>query len=265
MSVPIDGGGYTGDVTGQQGTGEGTSTGGVNPSWQEYLNEIPQEYHDKVIPAFQKWDTGVQERFNKVHQQYSSFEPWKPIVDAGVDPKTADFAIRLLGAIEENPQMVYETIGNYYKLNDPTSGQGQEEPPNNEDPYAPQFAEIRSQNEIMAKYLVQQREQQMAAEADAQLDKELNEMRNKYKSQGEFDEKFVLAYMQNGMDTEEAVKAFYSHRDNLLNQYGQKPLIMGSGGGVPQFNNTDVRKLTDGQTRNLVVQMLAQAKAERER
>jgi hypothetical protein len=257
MSGPIDGTGYTGgDVTGQQGTDTGTP--GVNPSWNEYLGEIPQELHDKVIPAFQKWDQGVQQRFDQVHQQYKPLEEWKPLVDAGVDYKTADFAVRLLGAIEENPQMVYKTIGDYYKLNEAgTSGQGQEEPNNTEvDPYGPQFAELNRQNEIMARYLVEQRSQQEAAQAEAELDRQLADMHSKYKSRGDFDEGFVLAYMANGMDAEDAVKKFYEHRDGILQQYGQKPLIMGSGGGVPQFNNADVRKMSDGDTKNLVVQML---------
>lgn len=265
MSGPIDGGGYTGDAGGSvvepQGTGQGST--GVNPSWQEYLNEIPQELHDKVTPAFEKWDRGVQERFTKVQQQY---EPWKPIIDAGIDPDTASFSVRLLNAINEDPRMVYEALGNYYKLSGSPSSQGQEEPPAvEEDPYANRFSELERQNQIMAAHLVRNRENELAAQAEAQLDKELTDMRQKYKAQGDFDERYVLALMQSGMSTEDAVKDYFIHRDQLLQQYGTKPLIMGTGGGVPQFNNTDVRKLSNGDTKNLVAQMLAQAAAEKNR
>ncbi len=182
------------------------------------------------------------------------------------------FALRLLGAIEQDPATVYEAIGNFYKLNNGSdntggSGQGQDGPSNNttEDPYASRFSELERQSQIMAQALVQNRQNELQAQAEAQLDQELSQMREKYKSQGDFDEKFVLAYMSNGMPAEDAVKAFYEFRDGMLDKHGQKPLIMGTGGGVPQFNNTDVRKLSDKDTRNLVVQFLEHAAAERRR
>lgn len=260
-SGPIDGGGYTGEDAVPQGDVTGASPGGGNPAWQEFLEPVPQEYHDKVRPVLEKWDRGVQERFNKVHQQY---EPWKPILDAGVDPDTATFALNLLNSINENPEQVWKALGDYYKLSGSPSGQGLESEPIEEDPYAGRFSELERQNQIMAAHLLKNREKELEAQAEAQLDQELNQMRTKYKAQGEFDERFVLAYMQNGMDTEDAVKAFYEYRDNMLRQHGQKPLIMGTGGGVPQYN-TDVRKLSSGDTKNLVVQMLQQAAAEKNR
>jgi hypothetical protein len=263
-SDPVDGGGYTGEdngLTEPQGTGGGST--GINPSWQEYLNEVPQEFHEKIIPAFQKWDTGVQKRFDQVHQTY---EPWKPIVDAGIDAETAQFALQLLNSINEDPKTVWEAIGNYHNFMGSAGGQGQVEPQQTEeDPYSGRFSELERQNQIMAAHLLKTQQREAEAQAEAQLDQELNQMRDKYKAQGAFDERFVLALMSSGMETEQAVQEFYSHRDNLLQQYGQKPLIMGTGGGVPQFNNTDVRKLSNGQTKDLVTQMLQQAAAERNR
>ena len=260
MGQPLGDAGYTGGEP--QGAPEGSpATGGVNPSWQEYLNEIPQEFHDKVTPAFQKWDAGVQERFNRVHQQY---EPWKPIIEAGVDPETASFSINLLNAINDNPEQVWKAIGEYYNLaQGSTSGQGQEGPEDTEDdPYDGRLSQIERQNQIMAQHLIRQREQELEAQASKELDRELTELRNKNKTRGDFNEQFVLAQMQAGKSSEEAVEAYYQFRDTELKKYRQMPLIMGSGGGVPQFGNTDVRKLSDKQTGDLVVQMLAQAKAQ---
>jgi hypothetical protein len=251
---PVDSSVYTGD-SGQQGTGG-------NPAWQEFLEPIPQELHEKVRPVLEKWDKGVQDKFNTVHQQY---EPWKPIIDAGVDPDTANFALNLLNSINENPEQVWKAIGEYYKLSPQgtTSGQGQQELQVEEDPYDPRISTLERQNQIMAAHLVKQQEDRLAAQAEAQLDQELSSLRTKYKAQGDFSEQFVLAYMQNGFNSEDAVKAYYEFRDAERAKFGQKPLIMGSGGGVPQFNNTDVRKLDESQTKNLVVQMLQRAAAER--
>lgn len=256
-SEPIDNPGYDG------GSGEPQGTGG-NPAWQEFLAPIPQELHPQVTPILEKWDKGVQERFNKVHSQY---EPWKPIIDAGVDPETASFSINLLNAINDNPREVWEKIGEYYQLTNPqgsNSGQGQNGPDEleDEDPYAGRFSELERQNQIMAQHLIKQREAELEAQASADLDRELNDLRTKNKSRGDFNEKFVLAQMQSGLPAEEAVEAYYQFRDQELKKYRQMPLIMGSGGGVPQFGNTDVRKLSDKQTSDLVVQMLAQSKAQ---
>lgn len=254
-SNPVDNSGYSG--------GEGQQDGGGNPNWQEFLEPLPAEYHDKVRPVLEKWDKGVQDRFSTVHQQY---EPWKQFIDAGVDPDTTQFALNLLNSINENPQQVWQAIGEYYKLDSPagsTSGQGQQEPPVEEDPYNSRFSELERQNQIMAAHLVRQREAELEAQASQQLDTELSSLRTKYKAQGEFSEPFVLAHMQNGYSSEDAVRAYYEFRDAELSKHGQKPLIMGSGGGVPQFSNTDVRKLDNAGTKNLVVQMLQRAAAER--
>jgi len=255
-SDPIDGGGYDGGDGGQQGTG-GDSPG-INPSWNEYLANVPQEHHQYVVPAFKAWDESVTKRFETVHQEY---EPWKPLKEAGVDADTASFAVRLLNQINDNPQQVWEAIGQYYNLNGSPTGQGQEpqEGQLEPDPYDNRFSELERQNQIMAAHLVKQQEAQLNAQAEAELDSELTSMRQKYKAQGDFDENFVLTHIASGMDTEAAVKRFYEFRDQQLQRYGQKPLIMGPGGGVPSFNNTDVRKMSDGETRNLVAQMLNQA------
>jgi hypothetical protein len=259
----LDTGAYTGDIAGQQGTGDG-STGGINPSWQEYLNEVPQEYHDKIIPAFEKWDRGVQDRFQKVHSQY---EPYKQFIDSNIDAQTLQFGVNLLNMIEQNPKLVYDNLGSYYKFNETANsngsgGQGQTDLETENDPYSEKISNIERQNQIMAAHLLKQQEERQLAEAEAELDRELTELQTKYKAQGGFNEQFVLAMMNNGMDAEEAVKQFYAFRDAEVKKYAQRPLIMGSGGGIPQFN-TDVRKMDRQGANNLAIQMLRQAAAEK--
>lgn len=258
-SEPLDDGGYTG------GDGDTGVQQGINPSWQEYLNEIPQEYHDKVTPAFEKWDRGVQERFQKVHSQY---EPYKRFIDSGIDPSSIEFGINLLNAVENNPRLVYDNLGTYYKFNETagnsngSGGQGQGDLETENDPYNERFANIERQNQIMAQHLVSQREAELVTQAEAELDQELSSLQNKYKPQGGFNEKFVLALMQNGVDAESAVKEYFTFRDSEVKKHAQRPLIMGTGGGVPQFN-TDVRKLDRQGANSLAVQILQQAAAER--
>lgn len=247
-------GGYTGGSTGNESQG--------NPAWNEFLQVVPQELHSQVTPVLQKWDQGVNERFNKVHSEY---EPYKPFKDAGIPPEDLQFAVNLMNSLTEDPQTVYKAIGEFYKLNTPepgsNSGQGQSGPPTEQDdPYSSRFSEIERQNQILAQHFIQQREAQENAQADYELDSELASLRQKY---GDYDERYVLALMQNGMGGDEAVQQFQSFVTNEAAKYRPKPLIMGGGGGLPG-QRTDPKKMSDAETKNYVAQILAAAQQQRQ-
>lgn len=243
------------------GYGSGGEQQGSNPAWNEFLEAVPQEFHEKVTPILQKWDTGVNERFNKVHSEY---EPWQQVVKSGVDPETTQFAINLLSQMNDNPKMVYDAMRDYYKFDAQqsaqgnNSGQGQNEPIQ-EDPYANRFSAIEEQNRVMADILLRQRETELNAQADNELDREMSQLAQKY---GKFDERYVLAMMQNGYSGEQSVQQFQSFQQEAVKNYAPKPLIMGSGGGIPgqQINPT---KMSDKATKDLVTQMLEAAAYER--
>lgn len=248
-------GGYTGEGVGQQGNDAG------NPAWAEVLAEIPQEYHEKLTPHLQKWDQGVNARFEKVQ---SDFKPWKQFAEAGIDPQTAQFAINVLNSLEENPRAVYDSIGSYYKDDERFKdlGQGLQEPKidqeNTEEPWKKEINELRQQNEILARNLLSQQEAKQKEAADKWLDSTMSDLRKKY---GDFDEQYVLALMlQLKTEPDKAVQIWQQKRDEMVKQYKPRPLFMGANGGMPGQSPTDVRKLDDKGTRNLVVQMLEAAK-----
>lgn len=242
--------------TGASGS-EQQGTDGGNPAWQEFLNVVPQELHSQVTPILQKWDQGVNDRFQKVHSEY---DQWKPVIGSGVDPETTQFAINLLNSVNNNPEMVYNALKEYYKFgetpqqNGQQSGQGQQEP-NAVDPYQEKYAALERQNEIIAQVLYQQQQTAREAQADTQLDNELTSLKSKY---GDYNERYVLAMMQNGMGAEDAVKGYFEWREQEVGKHVPKPLIMGGGGNMPG-QNMDVKKLSNSGTKDLVVQMLKAA------
>lgn len=262
-------GGYTGEDEGQQGTGQ-------NPAWNEFLEVVPQEFHDKVTPLLSKWDQGVNERFNKVHSEY---EPWKPIIQASGDPDTAQFALNLLDAMQNNPEVIYNALKDRYKFDESAppqqqsynqpgynqqgsnTGQGQNEPNIQDDPYASRFAALEQQNRTMSEILIANRQSELAKQEDFALDQELNSAKQKY---GDYDERYVLAMMQNGMPVDSAVRQFQEFRDNVAKQYVPRPFIMGGGGGAPGANFNPA-KMSDKQVNELVAQQLSAAAAERRR
>lgn len=255
-------GGGTYDGGGVQSQGQQQS---INPSWNEYLAEIPQELHEKVIPAFQKWDSGVQNMVQKVHSEY---EPWKPFISA-TDPQTANWALQVLNAIENDPKTVYDALNEYYKFNEAdnpagsATEQGRQEPglmDNLQD--HPMMKQMQTQLQTMANLLMQQKAQEMEAQEDARLSQELAAAEKKF---GKFDEEYVIAkLMANPNATvESAVQAYHQWAQNQSQTYRPRPLVMGAGGGIPG-NNTDVRKLDSAGARDMIQQMLTAHKSQQQ-
>lgn len=249
------------DEDGGQGydTGTGEQSQG-NPAWNEFLQVVPQELHPQVTPLLEKWDKGVNERFQKVHSDY---EPWQPIIKSGVDPQSVQVGLNLMNALESDPYTVYSALQEFYGKSDPrftgaVNGtkpeQGQAEPTDN-DPYQRDIAQLKQQQQVLAQHAISIREKEIAAQQDAVLEQELSAARSKY---GEYDERYVLALMQNGMSADDAVQSFQKFVTNEAKKYTPKPLIMGTGSGIPN-QSLDVRKMDDAGRRSIALQMLKAA------
>lgn len=254
-------GGYTGGDGGQQG-----DSGQGNPAWQPFLEAVPQELHQKITPLLQDWDKGVNDRFQKVHSEY---EPWKPIIGAAGTPENATFALNLLDAMYNNPQVIYDALKSKYNFDAPDgngqqqqgngNGQGQGEP--TQEPWETRYNQLQQQNAQIAEYLLNQKNAELATQQDAALEQELSAARTKH---GDFDERYVLALMQAGASAEQAVGQFKQFQEETAKNYRPQPLIMGGGGSYPG-GNFNPAKATDSQISDLVVQTLQAAAAERKR
>lgn len=100
---------------------EQTSKG--NPAWEEALSAIPPEFHPHLKEHFGKWDGGVQQRFQKVQQQYA---PYKEYADLNVDPTEINEAMQFRHLLQTQPEEVFKWMQEQYKFGAPVS-QGQEE------------------------------------------------------------------------------------------------------------------------------------------
>lgn len=250
MTEPLDNEGtpsYDGGE--QQGTG-------INPNWNEYLKDVPQELHEKVIPAFQQWDKGFQAQVQKVHSQY---EPWKDVINTGGDPQYVSQAVNILRQMESNPEFVYKQMKEYFGFDKEADsskpdGQGQQEPVDTVDPV---IANLQQQVNLMTEYLQGSRQQQLEAEQEALLDKDMAAAKSKYQVSDPFFDEFVMTklYANPQMTVDDAAQQFMSWAEKAASVHRPRPLIMGGGGGVPG-QNVDVRKMNDKGTKNLIVQML---------
>lgn len=261
-----------GEAGGQEFSGGGETqgqaqpeTGSINPAWNEMLGALPQEYHSQVVPHLQRWDKGVQDRFQQVHSQY---EGYKPFVENQITPDEINFAMGLLNAVNSDPLSVRQALNAWIEQEGiEGGGEGGQQP--DFQSYGeqgqqgqfdltqhPDYQRMSQMVEEMANVMVSQREQEQQSQADQQLDDELNSLKEKF---GDYDETFVLARMAAGMPGEQAVQEFFNFANSIRSQQrAPGPKVLGAGGSLPK-NDVDVRKMDSKSTRSLVENMLRNA------
>lgn len=241
------------------------SSPGINPAWNDALNDIPKEFHHKVIPHLQKWDSGVNERFQRVQSQYEPYKAYEPFVQNQIPFEEVQQGYGLLRAIYEDPAKVITAIQQAFNLGQPVLEQGETEV---EDPgeYANVSPEVMAQLQrqeqmlnAMAQIMTRQREAQMAASEGQKLDKIMADL---HKEHGEFNDEVVLhiAAQMNG-DIGAALGVYQNavQQEMARRNAPRAPRLISPGGSAPS-NAIDPRKLNSRQTQDLIVDMLKAAK-----
>ena len=81
-----------------------------HPAHEKLLSELPEAWHQKVLPHLQEQDKFFQQEIEK-------YGPYKEFVDAGVSPEILRGGMNLARAIETQPMDVYESLTDYLKQN----------------------------------------------------------------------------------------------------------------------------------------------------
>lgn len=74
-----------------------------HPAHEKLLAEIPEAWHQKVIPFLQEQDKAYQSQLEK-------FSPYKDFIDNQVDPAYLQQSIELARAISEDPVTIHENL-----------------------------------------------------------------------------------------------------------------------------------------------------------
>lgn len=247
------------DIDDGNGVGQvqGDDTPGPNPAWNDALSVIPEQFHSQVTPIFQQWDSAAQQKIESVNKALQDFEEYKPFVEHGISAQELEQGIRLMYELNNNPQNVYEALAKAYNfggdgLSSETEGDGDDSEDSADDP---RYAELQNHLELVSQIVLNDAQAKQAAQADMELDKELEDLKSQY---GDYDERYVLALMQNGMSGEEAVQSFIELK-NSMSPKSFAPNILGggssSGAGLPS-NAIDPTKWSPKETRQAVVEML---------
>jgi len=235
-----------------------------NQAWNPMLQKLPKEFHNAIASDLKQWDRNYNDGIQKVHSQYA---PYKPFLEAQVPAEDLNNALLIFNALNDNPQALIEQMIDYYKYELPQAveqGQGNQQLDDEEIPYDvtqhPEFQRMAQLVELLGQNTLQQNEQMLQAQAEADLDAEFEQAKN---TLGDFDETWVAQMMYaQGVDLETAVKAYQSHIQEKIANYrppgANAPVLMGGGGGLPS-QQVNARNLTDQQRKKLVAETLARA------
>lgn len=254
---------------------EATTPEPDNPAWGDFLSAIPEGMHEMVRPHLREWDKGVQARIDAVHGEYADFKPFK---EAGVNREVLEQAYGIYDAINTDPRRVYDILAETYGYNvanaavaasqqNAPQGQPNVQPQQGESAaeyelgqggqYNPEIARLQQTVETMAQIMLAQNQTAENVRADTALDSELAAARAKH---GDFDEQYVLAYMQNGMTADQAAQQWAHARASILAEHNrpQAPNVISGGGALPsqQINAAGLNKKD---TLSLVANMMKAA------
>lgn len=261
MGTPIEGGEVQGSAPTESGTSfTGDNAPGPNPAWNDVLSVIPESLHQAVTPHFQKWDQSAQQRIEQANQQLGQFESYKPFVENGISPEDLEQGLQLMYQLNTNPQGVYEALAQAYNFEQQQAAQnaGQEaegeEAQNFQDP---RFDQLQQGLDLVAQTILQQNQQKLEQEASAQIDTEVEGLKQKYPG---ISEEFIYSLMVNGFEPDAVGEKWAQVTNNILQQNPRPfaPNVMGSNGGGTGLPSQaiDPTKLTGQDRRALVAQMV---------
>lgn len=270
MGTPVEGTSSEGNEQVQDITPDQGDNSGPNPAWNDVLNIIPQEFHSQITPHFQKWDQAANSRVTSANEAAAKFKDYEPFVEHGITRDQLIEGLQLMHTLNNNPRELYESLQTSFGFTPQQAAAAVEEISEESEENSfdienhPKFQELQNGFQILAQRTLDEQQRQEEAKMDALLDKEFSDAKKKY---GDFDEAvvgdlFVARSMMNENYTvDQAVQDYQSIAQSILgsNPRPFAPNVMGAtsgnGAGLPS-QQTDVTKLSDGETKNLVAEIL---------
>lgn len=159
----------------------------VNPAWNELLSAVPQEFHQHLLGGLDKWDRGVQNRFQKVQQEYAPLKAYEEFAKLNVAPDVINEAMQFQHALRTDPQAVYNWMQEQYKFGQQTS-QGQEDNSENEFELSetdaffndPRYKEMAAKAEFAEQAIKQFNQQAVTNKVNTQVETETKAVQDKF-------------------------------------------------------------------------------------
>lgn len=247
--------------------------------YQEYLDQFPEALRPQVEPIFDKWDADVNKRFEGIHEEY---EPYKPIIDAGIQPDYLSAGVDLLNQVNNDPSKVFTALANHLQQQGIDISQlvqgfgGTSTPPNNnpssvEDEYPdlPDSFKQKIQNlerlsETNARAVIKMEEERQRFDQERQQQEGMTDLLNtldRVAPEDKYNRQFLLSYIAAGQTPEQAVQSYnqwFQTQGFSTSSVPTPPRVAPGSGGVPS-SQIDVARLGSQDTKSMVTEYLRRA------
>jgi cell division protein ZapA (FtsZ GTPase activity inhibitor) len=223
-----------------------------------------------VTPTLRDWDNKFKEQLQQVQSQY---EPYKPFLDNQVPPEALEQAYGLYNLINENPELVFKQMQEFYGFGDQgqaagSENEGEEETFDFNSPEAditqhPKFQELLQNQQMLAQVLVQKDEQERYGQITNEIETELAGIKEK---SPDIDELMLFQLAVGaGITLTQAAEQLGNFTEHVRTESRRPAPNVFSGGGVPAQQIPDPAKMSDKETKQTVAAILAaQAQANKE-
>jgi len=230
----------------------------AHPAHEKLLAELPEAWHQKVLPHLQEQDKYYQ-------QQMEKFSPYKDFLDNNVDPDYINQSIQLAKAISEDPVTIHENLTRALMAQGLIKEQAEEaaaEIMEDEDFYEESELSPKLQKELAARdakleelqnQLSEQDFERQTAEEYEIIEAELSGLRDVYQVTDQ-QEQAIIELMESAiargqdMSVIDAAKKLVSITGVGFKKLGvadatglDAPIVVGSSGGVP-FESVTIPK-----------------------
>ena len=230
----------------------------AHPAHEKLLAELPEAWHQKVLPHLQEQDKYYQ-------QQMEKFSPYKDFLDNNVDPDYINQSIQLAKAISEDPVTIHENLTRALMAQGLIKEQAEEaaaEIMEDEDFYEESELSPKLQKELAARDAKLEELQNQLSEQDFErqtaqeyeiIEAELSGLRDVYQVTDQ-QEQAIIELMESAiargqdMSVIDAAKKLVSITGVGFKKLGvadatglDAPIVVGSSGGVP-FESVTIPK-----------------------
>ena len=202
-------------------------SGNNHPAYQHILDALPEDLHPVIVPELKKWDAGVTQKFQEIHNGYEPIKGFKDFADNGISKEDLDMALGVVNMMREKPdEVVQELVKNFDLGYVPKSElEKLQEQLNNDDDFGlddnidienhPAFKALKDQLGDLSEFKTQAEQTRQQAEAEKAVTEYLETLK---KEHGEFDNDYVSILIANGVDGAEAVTRY----QETVNQAAQR-------------------------------------------
>lgn len=239
---------------------------GFNPAWEPIKEKLGDAAFQLIQPELSKWDQGVNKRFETINEQ---FAPYK---DLGSPEELMGYK-SIVQQMDENPEGLYEALGNFLNENGrmPTQQEAEDiadELDEQAEVYDPRVDELAAGQEQIRQFLEAQQTYELEREAEAELASEIEELESaRGYSRDDMQEiirraAFLSQQSEKVVPLSVAADQFDSLKERILTQPrpgDSAPRLLPTSGGTPNGSTQrSMGSLSRNETQDLIAAVLSQ-------